>query len=265
MNPSATAPAVTWTAGAVARMLGLPASTLRAWHRRYDLPLSAPQPGRHRRYGRADIDALRRMQHLIEQGLSTEAAAAQAFRPGGRTDVGTLLAAVRQLEIDTATALLAAHLADRGVPATWDELCRPALDALCGPDADRCIDLVHGLSWAIAAALHRVPTPAGAATPVLLACVDGERHTLPLEALRAALAEHGRAALFLGASVPETALGHAIDRVRPAAVVLWSSRPVAPPSGLRAPRLVLAGPGWPPQNGRPRTLGEAVSLLTAPV
>ncbi|MEV7094883.1 MerR family transcriptional regulator [Amycolatopsis sp. NPDC051045] len=263
MNQPAPAPAVTWTAGAVARMLGLPASTLRAWHRRYDLPLSAPQPGSHRRYGRADIDALLRMRHLIEQGLSTEAAAARAFRTGGRTDVGTLLTAIRQLKIDTATALLEAHLADRGVPATWDELCRPALDALCGPDADRCIDLVHGLSWAVAAALHRIPSPTGAAPPVLLACVDGERHTLPLEALRAALAEHGRAALFLGASVPETALGHAVDRVRPAAVVLWSSRPAVPPSGLRTPRLVLAGPGWPPAAGRPGTLGDAVSLLTA--
>jgi DNA-binding transcriptional MerR regulator len=265
MNRPATAPAVTWTAGAVARMLGLPASTLRAWHRRYDLPLSAPQTGSHRRYGRADIDALLRMRHLIEQGLSTDAAAARAFRPGGRTDVATLLTAVRQLKIDTATALLEAHLADHGVPATWDELCRPALDALCGPDADRCIDLVHGLTWAVAAALHRIPAPTGATPPVLLACVDGERHTLPLEALRAALAEHGRAALFLGASVPETALGHAIDRVRPAAVVLWSSRPATPPSGLRVPRLVLTGPGWPPEHGHPGTLRDAVTLLTTAV
>ncbi|MEV4053524.1 MerR family transcriptional regulator [Amycolatopsis sp. NPDC049688] len=253
------APAVTWTAGAVAQMLGLPASTLRAWHRRYGLPLSAPQPGRHRRYGRADVDALLRMKHLIEQGCSAETAAARAFRPGGGTDVGTLLTAVRQLKLDTAVALLDAHLAGRGVAGTWDELCRPALGALCGPDAGRCIDLVHGLSWAIAAALHRIPTPAGAAPPVLLACVDGERHTLPLEALRAALAEQGRAALFLGPSVPETALRHAIGRVRPAAVVLWSTRPVAPPSGLRARRLVVAGSG----SDEPGSLRAAVSLLTA--
>jgi len=235
-------------------MLGLPPSTLRAWHRRYDLPLSAPQTGSHRRYGRADIDALLRMQHLIGQGLSVETAAARAFAAGA-TDVGTLLAAVRELKLDTAAALLDAHLADRGVPDTWDGLCRPALKALCGPDADRCIDLVHGLSWAIAAALHRIPTPTGAAPAVLLACVDGERHTLPLEALRAALAEHGREALFLGAAVPESALRHAIDRVRPAAVVLWSSRPVPPPSGIP---LVLGAPG----RLHPDSLRDAVALLT---
>jgi hypothetical protein len=237
-------------------MLGLPASTLRAWHRRYDLPLSAPQTGSHRHYGRADIDALLRMKHLIGQGLGAETAAARAFAATA-TDVGTLLAAVRELKLDTAAALLDAHLARRGVPDTWDELCRPALNALCGPDADRCVDLVHGLSWAIAAALHRIPTPTGAGPAVLLACVDGERHTLPPEALRAALAEHGREALFLGASVPESALRHAIDRVRPAAVVLWSTRPVPPPSGLPVPPLVL---GRPPRQ--PDTLRGAVALLT---
>ncbi|MDX3187052.1 MerR family transcriptional regulator [Streptomyces sp. MN03-5084-2B] len=255
MDRPATAPAVTWTAGAVARMVGLPASTLRAWHRRYDLPLSAPQTGRHRHYGRADVEALLRMKHLIGQGLSAETAAARAFAARA-TEVGTLLAAVRELKLGTAAALLDAHLAARGVPDTWDELCRPALNALCGPDADRCVDLVHGLSWAVAAALHRIPPPTGAAPAVLLACVDGERHTLPLEALRAALAEHGREALFLGASVPETALRQAIDRVRPDAVVLWSTRPAPPPRGLPVPRLVPAGPGRPPA-----TLRDAVALL----
>jgi len=257
------APAATWTAGAVARMVGLPASTLRAWHRRYELPLATPQTGRHRRYGQADVHALLRMKELIGLGISTETAAARAF---GATDVATLLTAVRRLEIDTATALLDAHLAGHGVAGTWEHLCRPALTALAGPDTDHCIDLVHGLSWAVAAALHRVPAPAGAGPPVLLACADGDRHTLPLEALRAALAEHGRAALFLGPSVPAMALRDAVDRTRPASVVLWSSRPATPPRPIRAARLVLAGPGWPAgagQPARPATLGEAVALLSA--
>lgn len=265
MNQQATAPAVTWTAGAVARMLGVPPSTLRAWHRRYGLPLSTPQTGSHRRYGRADVDALLRMKHLIEQGLGTETAAARAFHAGGG-DVGTLLTAVRDLKVDTATALLEAYLVDHDVVDTWEHLCRPALDALCGPDADHCVDLVHGLSWAVTAALHRIPTPRSATSPVLLACADGDRHTLPLEALRAALAEHSHAALFLGGSIPDSALRDAVARTHPAAVVLWSSRPAAPPRRLRVPRLVLAGPGWPRRTGRaarPATLGEAVALLTA--
>ncbi|SEF37936.1 MerR HTH family regulatory protein [Amycolatopsis pretoriensis] len=241
-------------------MLGLPPSTLRAWHRRYDLRLSTPQTGSHRRYGRADVDALLRMKHLIDQGLGAESAAARAFHAGG-TDIATLLTAVRQLKIDTATALLDAHLSGHDVVRTWEQLCRPALDAL---DGDRCIDLVHGLSWAIAAAMHRVPTPGGASPTVLLACVDGERHTLPLEVLRAALAEHGRTALFLGGSIPDPALRDAVARTHPAAVVLWASRAAEPPRRLRVPRLVLAGPGWPRRTGRaarPATLGDALRCL----
>lgn len=62
-------------------MLAMPASTLRAWHHRYRLPLTGPQTGTHRRYTRADIDALLRMKHLVERGHSTESAARLAFRP----------------------------------------------------------------------------------------------------------------------------------------------------------------------------------------
>ncbi|SEF37172.1 MerR HTH family regulatory protein [Amycolatopsis pretoriensis] len=260
------APAVTWTAGAVARMLGLPPSTLRAWHRRYDLPLSTPQTGSHRRYGRADVDALLRMKHLIDQGCSADSAAKRAFHDGGSTDVATLLAAVRRLKMDTATALLDAHLTAHDVITTWDQLCRPALTALSDTEADRCIDLVHALSWVIAAALHRIPPPADAAPPVLLACADGERHTLPLEALRAALAERGRAALFLGASLPVVALEDAVTRTKTAAVAVWASRPRELVPEINGARVLLLGPGWPPARGsaaRPATLPEALDELTA--
>ncbi|MEA5364161.1 MerR family transcriptional regulator [Amycolatopsis sp., V23-08] len=272
MESPGTAPAVqvvTWPAGAVARMLDLPPSTLRAWHRRYDLPLSAPQTGAHRRYGSADVRALVRMKHLIEQGFSAGSAASRAFDPGRGADVELLLDAVTRLDTETSIALLEAQLNADGVVATWDGLCRPALEALGGPataDPDHCIDLVHVLTWAITVALHRVPAPVGTGAMVLLACADGDRHTLPLEALRAALAEHGRAALLLGASIPEGALRDAIQRTHPAAVVVWSSQPAQPPRLRDKARLVLAGPGWPargPRARRPESLGDAVTLLTA--
>jgi DNA-binding transcriptional MerR regulator len=272
----ATAPAdqLTWTAGAVARMLGLPASTLRGWHRRYRLPLSRPQAGTHRRYTRSDIDALLRMKHLIDRGLSTESAARQAFHPArADTRVDDLLTAVTRLDTDTAVAVLDAQFAAHGVVATWTDLCCPALNALGGPaapDSDRCIDLVHALSWAITAALHRLPAPTAPGAAVLLACVDGERHTLPLEALRAALAQRGTSARLLGASVPTRAVADAVARGRPAAVVLWNStRParaidLTPLTGTV--RLVLAGPAWdaaaPRGAAHPRTLAEAVESVT---
>ncbi|MDT8912373.1 MerR family transcriptional regulator [Amycolatopsis sp. PS_44_ISF1] len=210
------------------------------------------------------------MKHLIDQGFSTGTAAFRAFDPGRGADVGLLLDAVTRLDTETSIALLEAQLSAEGVVATWDGLCRPALGALSGPataDPDHCIDLVHFLTWAITVALHRVPAPVGTGTTVVLACADGDRHTLPLEALRAALAENGRAALLLGASIPEGALRDAIQRTRPTAVVVWSSQPAQPPRLRGKARLVLTGPGWParrPGVRRPESLGDAVALLTAP-
>lgn len=274
---------LTWTAGAVARMLGLPPSTLRSWHRRYALPPGGPHAGRHRRYRRADIDALVRMKRLIDRGVSAESAARQAFRPTrAEAAVGDVLDALARLDTDTATAILDAHLAAHGVVATWTDLCCPALTGLGGPanpatdpavDPVHRVDLVHALSWAVTAALHRAPAPTPAGPPVLLAAVDGDRHTLPLEALRAALAQHGVPARLLGGSVPPHALADAMDRVRPRALVLWSSgtsHPLTDPApGGRPALVVLTGPGWdgaahPPGARNPRTLAEAVEVLVHP-
>jgi hypothetical protein len=263
----------TWTAGAVARVLGLPASTLRGWHRRYHVPAghTAADAGsrRHRRYTTGDIQALRRMKELIDDGMSAQSAARQAFRPARAAGAGELLAAVSRLDTDSAVAMIEAHIRTHGVVHTWQTLCCPALNHLGGPqaaDVEHCVDLVHVLSWAITMALHRVPVPAPTGPVVLLACVEGERHTLALEALRAALAHDGIPARLLGASVPLPALQEALRRTEPAptALVLWAHRPthVDAVTALATPstRLLLTGPGWPTTHAR--SLSDAVRLLT---
>jgi MerR family transcriptional regulator, light-induced transcriptional regulator len=264
----------TWTAGAVARMLDLPASTLRGWHRRYHVPAghtaSDAGPGRHRRYTTGDIQALRHMKQLIDHGMSAQSAAQQAFHlVRATTGADELLAAVSRLDTDAAVAMLEAHIRTHGVVHTWQTLCCPALNHLGGPqatDAEHCVDLVHVLSWAITMALHRVPVPAPRGPVVLLACIEGERHTLALEALRAALAHNGIPARLLGPSVPLPALQEALRRTDPAptALVLWAHQPthVDAVTALTTPstRLLLTGPGWPTTHAR--SLADAVSLLT---
>ncbi|MCX2952780.1 MerR family transcriptional regulator [Lentzea sp. NEAU-D7] len=272
------APAVqdtTWTAGAVARMLDLPASTLRGWHRRYEVPAGhtalGTGPGtRHRRYTTGDIHALRRMKELIDHGMSAQSAAQQAFHLARATaGPSELLAALSRLDTDAAVAMLEAHLRKHGVVHTWQTLCCPALNHLGGPEAtdvERCVDLVNVLSWAITMALHRVPAPESAGRVVLLACVEGERHTLALEALRAALAHNGIPARMLGASVPLPALQEALRRTDPAptALVLWAHQRTQSDTvtALTTPstRLLLTGPGWPTTHAR--SLADALALLT---
>jgi MerR family transcriptional regulator, light-induced transcriptional regulator len=112
---------------------------------------------------------------------------------------------------------------------------------------------------------------------VLLACVDGERHTLPLEALRAALAQQGIPTRNLGAAAPTAALHDALYRAEqpPVALVLWAhTTDTADPGALHSlaetgSTLIAAGPGWdhsalPERVAHPVSLRAALELLSAP-
>ena len=96
-----------------------------------------------------------------------------------------------------------------------------------------------------------------------------EMHALPLFALAAALAEHGVATRLLGARVPADALAAAYRRIGPPALFVWSQsadtgRP-GPLTGLPelrpAPRVLVGGPGWPPEL--PDRVTRAASLTEA--
>ncbi|WP_326587201.1 MerR family transcriptional regulator [Streptomyces sp. NBC_01294] len=207
--------------------------------------------------------------------------ARQEYRGLGR-------AAVR-LDSAAMDDILGSLIARYGLVTAWEEVMVPALHAVgrnWETSGDRYVEVEHLLSWHVSTALRRVgvPAPSGSragAPPVLLACVPGEQHTLPLEALTTGLAELGLPARMFGAAVPPEALDQAVRRTGPAAVVLWSqarstahhplARHVADTSwGVRGARtrtpVLLAGPGWAghplgPGMLRPGGLREALSLL----
>jgi hypothetical protein len=85
---------------------------------------------------------------------------------------------------------------------------------------------------------------------VLLACTEGEQHTLALEALHAALTEVPIPSRMLGPSVPESALAAACRRTRPEVLVLWAQTlqtarpPVLAALGSAAGSVLAVGPGW---------------------
>ncbi|MFG1917177.1 transcriptional regulator [Micromonospora sp. NPDC048898] len=182
-------------------------------------------------------------------------------------------------ELDgTAVATLVLELADAwGVPALWEQVCRPLLARLRGRDAAE-VTVEHALCEGVRVGLdvHRRepgrPLPAGG---VLLAGAEQETHCLGLHALAAALREQGRGCLHLGPALPWSALTSAVYRARPHTVVLWSQTPVTG----RAYRLVRlardfprlrvygAGPGWiEPLTARVAhlgTLSDAVAAVLA--
>ena len=272
-----------WTAGQVAKHLGIAESTLRSWHRRYGIGPQGSEPGRYRRYGEDDVARLRRMLDLIGLGmLASDAArtvqAGDAEPVTAERDVAAVVAAARASDAERCRIVLDSALARRGVIAAWDEVCRPALAAI---DADQrtdpdCIDIEHGLSWALLGALHRTPRPpvAPGATLVLLACVEEEHHSLPLAALSAALAACRIPARMLGAATPTASLVRAVRDTAPGAVVLWSQRPdTAAADAVQAVapepvRVYTAGPGWPaasPADVRHlESLQDAIDVLAGP-
>ncbi|MDJ0381132.1 MerR family transcriptional regulator [Streptomyces sp. G-G2] len=219
-----------------------------------------------------------------------------AKAPGGRNALplgevrpecrGLARAAVR-LDAPALEELLEAALAEHGPVIAWEEIIAPTLHAVgrkWASSGERYVEVEHLLSWHISCALRRVrPAAEGAGrAPVLLACVPGEQHSLPMEALCAALGERGLPVRMFGAALPADALHEAVRRTGPRAVVLWSqSRVTADRAlvrsvsgiewGLRGarthPLMLLAGPGWGaggacvPGTERLHGLRSAVALI----
>ncbi|MFB6679306.1 MerR family transcriptional regulator [Streptomyces sp. NPDC056390] len=249
----------------------------------------------------------KRRAHTAPQGQGTPPAFARATtaaRTSGkaisRDSSGLPLGAVRaecrglaraalRLESVAIQEQLNAFVQEHGVVAAWEELMMPTLHAVgrkWESSGDRYVEVEHLLSWHVSTALRNAQLLLGTgetrrgSPPVLLACVPGEQHTLPLEAVHAALLQRSRPVRMLGAAVPAEALIAAVLRTGPAAVVLWSqtrslaSTPLAlhllgmgwGVNGARQQAaLVLAGPGW--RGARiegavqPQGLREALALL----
>ncbi|KAA8888383.1 MerR family transcriptional regulator [Nocardia colli] len=268
-----------YTVRAVAERLGIPTATLRSWNRRYNIGPPQHRPGKHRLYTEADIALLGQMLTLIQDGASPAGAAAAVRGPTPRLgDRFPLLAAAFTLETRAVSDYLEAHFRAYGVVDTWDRLCRPAFGEIVARQGagESCIDVEHLLSWCITSVLHRTnPPPAATAPrPVVLACTSGETHALPLEVLRAALAERDVSAHMLGADVPTGALTDSLARHdRPAAVMLWSQQEsTALSSAVRVcldlgSRVLVGGPGWdsvilPETAERVASLSDAVDHLS---
>ncbi|MFF5181196.1 transcriptional regulator [Micromonospora sp. NPDC000316] len=161
-----------------------------------------------------------------------------------------------------------------GVPALWEQVCRPLLTRLPGRTAAE-IASEHVLCEGVRVGLDVYRRQPGRSLPaggVLLAGAEQEAHCLGPHALAAALREHRRGCLHLGPALPWSALTSAVHRARPHTVVLWSQTPVTG----RAYRLVrfardfphlrvyAAGPGWIEPLAAPAThLGTLPAAVAA--
>lgn len=199
-----------------------------------------------------------------------------------------LARAALRLDSQAVDRMLEAVITGHGLVEAWSEVLVPTLRAVgrkWESSGERYIEAEHLLSWHVSSALHRrqaVPDETSTAGPVVLACVPGDIHTLPLEALSAALGERGLPVRMFGAALPAESLLAAVRRTGPRVVVLWaqsrpsSSRPLAQHvaqmtwgvrGARRRPAVLTVGPGWTkplvPGALRPLGLQEAMDTIVA--
>ncbi len=278
----------TYTVAIVARRLGVAAATLRTWDRRYGLGPSEHEAGAHRRYTLEDLARLETMRRMVNAGvpacdaariaaeadisqlpqiqyiedLSNSVMAQSAISHSVNLESGTaiakgLLRAASSLDAVACHAILSRSIQQRGVIKAWNEVISPVLVAVGEKWAtsNRGIEVEHLLSDQITSVFSQMTnslTEALNVRPVLLACSAEDLHSIPLYALSAALAEKRISSRNLGARVPHEALVSAMERIGPAAVLVWSQTPeTAQPVRLAGlphlrptAKIFAGGPGW---------------------
>ncbi|MGW1173976.1 MerR family transcriptional regulator [Kitasatospora sp. NPDC002543] len=180
--------------GAVARHLGVSPTTIRSWERRYGVGPSDRRPGRHRRWGPADIAVLEAMCRLTARGVPPAEAARTVLAAGGRPPVppapaandavgeaageprgggpgggralhvgsvrpecrGLARAAVR-LDAPEVARILHDAVTALGTIEAWTEVMLPALRAVgrkWASDGEQYVEVEHLLSWHVSTALR---------------------------------------------------------------------------------------------------------------
>lgn len=277
----AKAPEELLTVSAVARRLGVAPATLRTWDRRYGLGPSTHEAGEHRRYCPADLMKLTTMRRLISAGVAPADAAEQAKRAKGAVKLEQILRefevredvvaginrALQAFDIDFVEETLRAELEEHGVEITWHEIIVPTLIEIgeAWKETGQGVEIEHAFSETLKKVFRERSIACDAPInphPVVLAAVGEEQHSLPLHALEAALCEIGIKTHFLGARTPFDAVAATVTRLAPPAVFLWALLPQNAktnfyrelPAVRPAPRIVLGGPGWSPDECSDATL-----------
>ena len=231
-------------------LLTVPASTLRSWERRYDLPTTSRTIGGHRRYTMVAIDELRLMRDEIARGKRAADAAASArllLQPAepARRFIDAFLDAAQAMEPGRVRTSLDDATEELGLGPTIDEVMMPAMRRIGRWwETGRCgVGHEHLATEAVRTWLGKItafaPEPQRLA-PVVLACGPNDSHTLGVEALGALLVHAGRRCCVLGARTPVPALLATVEKTEPAAVVVVSHLSMGRRLAMDAVRTVAA-------------------------
>ena len=263
---------LTWGVGAVSSRLGVTASTLRTWERRYGVGPSFRTQGGHRRYTESDINRVAVMRGLLSRGVSAKDAARVA-RSLAHEDLIELsdenVEAVRDTQAEenflnammtgTRTELSQLYsdaLRQTPVTSAWRDVLAPALRRMTTESASGAVPadaasaaselLVRELNALVA--FERLPDTGH--TQVLFARSLPAVEAIPLLVLEAALLQAGVTTHTVGPELDGREVAALAMRLRPDFLITWGHPPTPP---LRKAMNQLEGitsviralPAWP--------------------
>lgn len=261
---------LTWGVGAVSERLGIAASTLRTWERRYGIGPTHRTAGGHRRYTEQDIDRAEMVRRLVSRGV----AAQDASRVVSDLDDDEVRAAIRQEHSTPVDAWCEDHIDDLirlaldadeqrldetvnrlvGRPvflSVWTEVLSPFLARLAAEEAVGSLsaEAENLATTALLRALQGArPDDDGASEScdVLLVTDCSLEESLPVLALEAGLRERHAEVRFIGPEHAQAEARRHISDAAPRSAVVWSSTPHdwtwLQDAGIP---LIVAAPSWP--------------------
>lgn len=261
--------------GEVSRRTGVAVPTLRAWERRYGLLAPARTDGGHRLYSERDVERVRAMSRLLDDGWSAAAAAREVLRepapvtqlrpvagtgtPTPAADlIAQLEAAIEALDGRAADAAIDDLFARIDVPRALDEVLLPVMRWVGEgwQDDPRMIAREHFATNTLRPRLQRLLTTfsrSGART-CLAAAPEHEEHDLGLLAAAVVAADAGWKVHYIGARTPVAAIERTSADLRPDVVLIGSMNRGLADDFLRAQpvlgptAVVLGGSGFIPSD-----------------
>lgn len=228
-----------------AELSGTPAATLRAWERRYGVPVPRRTASAYRLYTAEDVALIRRMSELVSSGMAPSDAARTVLADLPPEHVDPAVPEPAQDPRDLASERILGALQRWDGEAIDVELARISylVDAqsllarvltpllvevgrrweageLSIAQEHLLSEKIEHLLRAQLRAMDRRDGPLA-----LAACVDQEEHVIGLLGAALRLAGSGWRVIVLGAATPPDALGQAVQRMSPRLVGLSVTRP----------------------------------------
>ncbi len=238
----------------VAQKTGISAATLRAWERRYGIPVPRRTESSYRVYSDEDIALIQRLRALCSDGMSPSEAAkvvlAEASAPVAEPGMGDpyeqvrnqIVHAVESFDPDGIEMAVNRALTLGSASIICEKVIVPVMFRIGGlwHAGEITIAQEHLASQILettARKLIGLIQPPPGSRRVLLACFAEDEHTLPLYGIALHLAQSSFRTVMLGARTPPAAVRQSVQSLKPACVGLSVT---IPPPAHRARELVDA-------------------------